>query len=53
MSKDLTKYKFNGQEYGKGRLVLAVMHNFLSQSVNIAIFLLQSDLKFTILTCEF
>jgi len=28
-SRDTTKYKFNGEEYGKGRLVLAVMHHHI------------------------
>lgn len=31
-SKDITKYIFNGKEYGKGRLVLAVIKHHIDQS---------------------
>lgn len=43
-SRDTTKYKFNGEEYGKGRLVLAVMHHHIE---------LNSDLTFAELNKQF
>ena len=43
-SRDTTKYKFNGEEYSKGRLVLAVMHHHIE---------LNSDLTFAELNKQF
>jgi len=43
-SRDTTKYKFNGEEYGKGRLVLAVMQHHIE---------LNSELTFAELNKQF
>ena len=34
-NKDVTKYQFNGKEYGKGRLVLAVIKHHVEENPNI------------------
>ena len=43
IAKDYTKYKFNGKEYGKGRLVLSIVKEYVKQCNNIIF----SDLKRT------
>lgn len=35
LSKDVTKYKFNGETYGKGRLVLAVLKQYVQDNPEI------------------
>ncbi len=34
--KDYTRYEFNGQDYGKGKLVLAVIEDYVSQHPSIS-----------------
>lgn len=40
--KDLTKYKFNDQFYGKGRLIQAILIDFISKRKNITLEQLQN-----------
>ncbi|PIT96494.1 hypothetical protein COT94_00090 [Candidatus Falkowbacteria bacterium CG10_big_fil_rev_8_21_14_0_10_37_14] len=40
--RDYTKYEFNGNVYGKGRLVLAVINNFVTQNPNVSLTMMKT-----------
>jgi len=45
--KDYTKYLFNGEKYGKGRLVLAVLKNYVAENSGVSF----NDLKMVFPDC--
>lgn len=42
-TKDITRYRFNGKEYGKGRLVLAVIKKYVADNPDITYAELEAD----------